>query len=59
MAECKECNDTGELVVPVSDYIRSLDVKSGNAHRPLETMKFCGCKIGKAQERKSADERFN
>lgn len=56
---CANCGDSGEINAPVSDYIRELDVKSGHADRPLFTTKFCGCPVGKAQARKTADRRFD
>lgn len=56
---CAECNNTGEIQKPVSDYIRQLDVKTGYADRPVATTVFCDCAQGKAQARKHADEQFN
>lgn len=57
--QCAKCGDTGEIKKPVSDYIRELDVKAGHADRPLYSIVSCGCRIGRARERASADQRFD
>ena len=59
MNTCEKCRDTGEIKIPVSDYIRQLDVKAGRADRPLFTPAFCACKFGKNLERKIIDARYN
>lgn len=59
MSICEKCGDTGEIQKPVSDYIRELDVKAGRADRPLYTTVFCDCRIGHAQDRINADQRYD
>jgi len=59
MQNCAKCGDSGTVKVPVSDYIREVDVRTGHADRPLVTTKFCDCRAGKAQARKTVDSRFD